>query len=48
VLEATGVAAQNALTATVTADQALDPGIYFIILRVNGEQAINSPAVNWV
>lgn len=47
-LEATGVAAQNTLTATVTADQALDPGIYFIILRVNGEQAINSPAVNWV
>ncbi len=47
-LETTGVAAQNALTATVTADQALDPGTYYVILRVNGEQAIQSLAVNWV
>jgi hypothetical protein len=47
VLETAGVAAQNTLTATVTAEQALDPGTYFIILRVNGEQAIHSPAVDW-
>lgn len=46
-LEATGVAAQNTLTVTVTPDQALDPGTYYVILRVNGEQAIHSPAVNW-
>lgn len=46
-LEAVGVAAQNTLTATVTQEQALEPGTYYVILRVNGEQAINSPAVNW-
>lgn len=46
-LEATGVAAQDTLTATVTLEQALQPGTYHVILRVNGEQAIDSPAVNW-
>jgi len=46
-LEATGVAAQNTLAVTVTPEQALDPAIYFIILRVNGEQAIHSPSVDW-
>lgn len=46
-LEAVGIAAQNTLTATVTQEQALDPGTYYVILRVNGEQAINSPPVNW-
>ncbi len=46
-LEATGVAAQDTLNATLTPEQALDPGAYLIILRVNGEQAINSPALSW-
>jgi hypothetical protein len=46
-LEAAGVSAQDTLTATVAADQALDPATYLIILRVNGEQAIHSPAVDW-
>jgi hypothetical protein len=46
-LEATGIAAQNTLSVTVTPEQALDPGTYYVILRVNGEQAINSPAVIW-
>jgi len=46
-LEPTGVAAQNTLTLTVTPEQALDPGTYYVILRVNGEQAIASPPVNW-
>lgn len=47
-IEATGVAAQNTLTASVTIDHAIPSGIYFVILRVNGEQAINFPQVNWV
>jgi Pvc16 N-terminal domain len=46
-LEANGVAAQNSLTVTVTPEQALEPGTYYVILRSNGEQAINSPAVVW-
>lgn len=46
-LEATGIPAQNSLTVTVAHEQALDPGQYYVILRVNGEQAIQSPAVNW-
>jgi len=46
-LEATGVAAQNSLSVTLTIEQALDPGTYYAILRVNGEQALASPAVNW-
>ncbi|HKQ29811.1 MAG TPA: Pvc16 family protein [Burkholderiales bacterium] len=46
-LEPTGIAAQNALSVTLTPEQALDPGTYYVILRVNGEQAIASPAVNW-
>ena len=46
-LEATGVTAQNTLIASVTVDQALDPGTYYVILRVNGEQAIQSPALSW-
>jgi uncharacterized protein DUF4255 len=46
-LEGTGVAAQNTLTVTVPLEQALDPGTYYVILRVNGEQAIQSPAINW-
>ncbi|HSO05712.1 MAG TPA: DUF4255 domain-containing protein [Pelomicrobium sp.] len=46
-LEVTGTAAQTSLTATVPAADALPPGQYRIILRVNGEQAANSPQVNW-
>jgi hypothetical protein len=46
-LEATGVPAQDTLTVTVVLEQALNPGTYFVILRVNGEQAIQSPALNW-
>lgn len=43
--EATGIAAQTSLSATVT--KPLDQGLYYIIVRVNGEQAQNSPEVNW-
>ena len=46
-LEATGSAAQTALTATVTAAKALAAGNYLIILRVNGEQCDDAPTVNW-
>ncbi len=46
-LETTGIAAQNSLTVTVTIDQALPPGHYFIILRANGTQAVVMPQVNW-
>ena len=47
-LELTGTAAQTSLTATVTDKQALPPGDYFLVLRVNGEQAIDSPLVSWI
>ncbi len=47
-LEATGTAAQTALTVVVDEEHALAPGEYFIILRVNGEQATHAPLVNWV
>jgi hypothetical protein len=46
-LEATGIAAQNSVTVTVTPEQALVAGTYYVILRVNGEQALASPPVNW-
>lgn len=46
-LEATGVAAQDTLTVTVAPEQAIADGTYLAILRVNGEQATNSPTVNW-
>lgn len=46
-LEAAGTAAQTSLEVTVSAADALPPGQYRIILRVNGEQAANSPQVNW-
>jgi hypothetical protein len=47
-LELTGTAAQTSLTATVMDKQALPLGDYFLVLRVNGEQAIDSPLVSWV
>ncbi len=46
-LEATGTTAQTSLTVSVTADNSLASGLYLIILRVNGEQPINAPEVNW-
>lgn len=46
-LEATGSAAQTSLTVTVTVDDALPESEYYIILRVNGEQAIHAPRVDW-
>jgi len=47
-LEATGITEQNLITVPVSADDALMPGVYQIILRVNGEQAINSPEIDWL
>jgi hypothetical protein len=46
-LEGTGVDAQDSVAATVTQEQALKPGTYHVILRVNGEQASGSPTVSW-
>ena len=46
-LEGAGVAAQNTLTVNVPEDDALPPGDYRIILRVNGAQAPHAPQVDW-
>lgn len=46
-LEADGEIEQNSLTVTVPTDDALLPGSYRIILRVNGSQAPTSPEVQW-
>lgn len=46
-VEAAGAAAQTALTASVAVDDALPPGRYRIILRINGVQAPNAPEVDW-
>ena len=46
-LEAAGTVAQTSLDVTVTDEQALDAGDYFIIVRVNGVQATSAPEVNW-
>ncbi len=51
-LEATGTVDQTSLMVSVVeSDDETDPtlteGDYFIILRVNGEQAINAPLVSW-
>jgi len=50
-LEAIGTGSQTSLNVTVSADQArtakLKAGTYFIILRVNGEQANDFPSVDW-
>lgn len=45
-LEATGSVLQTSISVTVT--NALDQGVYYIILRVNAEQAQDSPEVNWL
>ena len=47
-LEVTGNAAQTNLTATVSAPVELPSGTYYLILRVNGAQALNAPAVSWI
>jgi len=47
-IEATGTAPQTTLSVTVPADRAILAGAYLILVRVNGEQALNAPQVNWV
>lgn len=46
-LEITGVAAQTSLQVVVNSSNALPPGIYYLIVRVNGAQAHLTPAVEW-
>jgi hypothetical protein len=46
-MEAGGSGPQTTLDVDVPAERAIPAGTYRIILRVNGEQAINSPEVNW-
>jgi hypothetical protein len=46
-LEVVGTALQNALVVNVGTDNALTPGIYYLILRVNDAQAIRTPEVDW-
>lgn len=47
-LEAVGTVVQTSLIVTVSLDDALPAGDYYIILRVNGVQAADAPKVNWV
>jgi hypothetical protein len=47
-LPASGIAAQNSLIVPVVEDDAIPPGSYRIILRVNAVQAANAPEVSWV
>lgn len=46
-MQATGDANQTTMTVTVDDDHALPAGEYYIILRVNGEQATQAPRVVW-
>jgi hypothetical protein len=46
-IEGVGTPAQTAVTATVTATQALPAGLYRIIVRANGAQALHMPEVDW-
>ena len=46
-LEVTGLAAQTSLPVNVLSADALPPGTYYLILRVNGAQASLTPAVAW-
>ena len=46
-LEVVGSVAQTALTATVDAAHALPAGRYYLIVRVNGAQAIRTPEAMW-
>jgi hypothetical protein len=45
--EVAGTAAQTSLTVTVPEADALPPGPYRILIRVNGEQAVDAPEVSW-
>jgi hypothetical protein len=46
-LEVAGSAAQTSLTVDVEEANALPSGAYRILVRVNGEQAMDAPEVNW-
>ena len=46
-LEVIGTALQNVLVVNVSTANALAPGTYYLILRVNGAQATHTPEVNW-
>ncbi len=46
-LEGAGALDQTTMTVNVDSDNALPAGNYFIILRVNGAQAVNAPTVDW-
>lgn len=47
-LEVSGTATQNSLIASVSSANALPPGTYYLILRVNGAQATLTPPVAWI
>jgi hypothetical protein len=46
-VEVSGTAAETAMTVSLPEADALPAGAYRIILRVNGEQALNAPSVVW-
>jgi hypothetical protein len=46
-LEVGGTAAQTALTVTLASTEALPPGRYYIIVRINDAQAAFTPAIDW-
>jgi hypothetical protein len=46
-LEVPGTAGQTSLTVEVDEADALPGGNYRILVRVNGEQAVDAPEVNW-
>jgi hypothetical protein len=46
-MQAQGTSAQTSLNLNVPVDLAIPAGDYLIIVRVNGEQSINAPLVNW-
>jgi len=46
-VEVTGTAPQTSLAVTVEEADALPPGPYRILVRVNGEQAAEAPEVSW-
>lgn len=46
-LEVPGSVSQTSLTVSVPELQALPPGPYRIVVRVNGEQAMDAPEVSW-
>ena len=46
-LQATGTAAQTTMNVSVSTDDAIPENDYIILLRVNGEQAVDSYSVSW-